>query len=101
MANEYAPGYPINTDPQGDSVKTAVEKHISEFLKAYADLASIYQQIITELKYADVDMVDGKHADNTPNNIAVLNSAGRLTSDLEGAAYNIPTKDVGGNVWIE
>ena len=84
MTVEYAPGYPINTNPapNGDTVKAAVEKHIQEFLKAYAALSSMYQQIITELKYADVDSVDGKHADNTANNLPVLNSLGQLTNDI-------------------
>lgn len=102
MANEYAPGYPVNPGPapDGDTVKAAVEKHIAEFLKAYADLSSMYQQVITELEYADVDMVDSKHADGSANNIPLLNGQGHLTNDLEGAAWNIPTSDVGGNIFL-
>lgn len=100
--SEYSPGYPVNTNPgpAGDTVKEAVEKHISEFLKAYADLTTMYQQILTEMEYANVDTVDGKHADGTANNIPLLNGSGNLTDDTEGTAWNIPTSDVGGNIWI-
>ena len=103
MANTYSPGYPVNPaagSAGGDTVKAAVEKHIAEFLKAYADLTALYQQILLELQYANVDTVDGKHADGTANNIPLLNSSGNLTNDLEGTAWNIPTSDVGGNIWI-
>lgn len=96
-------GYPINTQPGpdgGDSVKVAIEKHIAEFQKAYADITAQYQQILTELEYANVDMVDGKHADGTANNLPLLNGSARLTNDTEGTAWNIPTSDVGGNIWI-
>lgn len=94
MSNNYAPGYPVNTNPGpvGDTVKTAVDKHIAEFLKAYADISALYQQILVELRYADVDMVDGKHADNTANNIPVLNSSGELTSDVNNT--NVTTAEL-------
>jgi hypothetical protein len=101
MANTYSPGYPVNPTANGDTVKVATEKHIAEFLKSYADLTALYQQIRLELQYANVDTVDGKHADGTANNLPILNASGRLTNDLEGKAWNIPTSNVGGNIWIE
>ena len=47
--------------------------------------------------------VGGKIANNLANNIALLNSSGQLTKDTTGNAAstsNIPTSDVGGNIWI-
>ena len=106
MSNEYSPGYPIDISPgpEGDSVKTAVEKHISEFKKMYADLTSLYNQVLLELQYADVDKVDGKHATGTAGNIALVNGLGKLDYDITGTAdkaANIPTEDTGGNIWID
>jgi hypothetical protein len=96
--SEYSPGYPVNTNPgpAGDTVKEAVDKHIAEFLKSYADLTTMYQQILTELKYADVDMVDGRHADNTANNIPLLNGVGQLTNDIENTSVKTGSMEVSG-----
>jgi len=102
MSNSYAPGYPINTNPGpvGDTVKGATEKHIAEFLKAYADLSAMYQQILVEIRYADVDMVDGKHADNTPNNIPILNSNGELTTDINNEKIKTDELTVSGTASV-
>lgn len=102
MPSEYAPGYPVDTSPGpvGDTVKDGVGKHIAEFQKLYADMSALYQQLLTEIQYADVDTVDGKHADGSANNIPLLNGSGRLADDLEGTAWNIPTSDVGGNIFL-
>lgn len=73
----------------------------SELGKVRQEMKDMYTQIQKDIAASDVDKVDGKHGDNTPNNLATLNNADRLTKDTEGAAFNIPTKNVGGNIWIE
>lgn len=99
----YSPGFPINTGPapDGDSVKAAVEKHISEFLKAYADITAMYQQILVEIQHADVDTVDGKHADGTANNIPLLNNDRKLTYDLENSSVKTEALEVTGSAKIK
>jgi hypothetical protein len=34
------------------------------------------------------------------NKIVVRNGDGNITGNITGTAYNIPTSDVGGNIWI-
>jgi len=95
---DYNIGYPI--DESKDNVKESVEKLIKEVGKIYADLEETISQVNTLLANGDVDKVDGKHCDNTANNAPYLNASGHLTVDTEGTAWNIPTSDVGGNLWI-
>lgn len=98
----FSTGFPVNTSPgpAGDTVKQAAEKFIQEFAKAYGDMSTFEQTVAILIEHANVDLVDGKHADGTANNIPLLNGSSRLTNDLEGTAWNIPTEDVGGNIWI-
>ncbi|TCL39947.1 hypothetical protein EV210_101145 [Anaerospora hongkongensis] len=98
----YGTGFPVDTrpGPNGDTVKQAAEKFILEFAKAYGDLSNFEQQVAILIQHGDVDTVDGKHADGTANNLPLLNGSIRLTNDTEGTAWNIPTSDVGGNIWI-
>lgn len=100
---EYSPGYPVNTNPgpAGDTVKEAVEKHISEFLKAYADLTTMYQQILVELEYANVDTVDGKHADNTANNLPVLNGSSELVNNINNSSVKTAALEVSGTTKVK
>lgn len=99
MSVDYAPGYPIKNTPGsegGDTVKQAVEKHISEFLKAYADINALYQQILLELQHANVDKVDGKDADNTANNIPLLDGEGRITNKVYTSSVETDSLKIGG-----
>ncbi|QDR80238.1 hypothetical protein [Sporomusa termitida] len=98
----FSPGFPVDTGPgpNGDTVRAAAEKFIQEFSKVYGDMTAFEQLIAVLIEHGNVDMVDGKHADGTANNIPLLNGSSRLTNDTEGTAWNIPTSDVGGNIWI-
>lgn len=102
MTNELQ--HPIDTGPGGDSVKTAFEKEVGEFIALYNVLNTLLQEISGNFHAADVDTVDDKHADGTPNNIALVNAGGKLGYDVTGTAahmLNVPTEDIGGNFWLE
>lgn len=94
----------IRWDKTAEDLKTAnnrIDALFNEIAKIRIEMKNMYDQIQKDIAVSDVDKVDGRHGDNTANNLPTLNSAARLTRDTEGAAFNIPTRNVGGNIWIE
>jgi len=98
----YSPLYPLDhTSADGDNDYTQAEKLQKEIEHIYACMNDLLNtQVPTLLENFDADKVDGYHATNTANNLPVLDSEGNLTVDTTGTAYNIPTGNVGGNIWI-
>lgn len=103
MSNEYSPGFPIDTGPgpDGDTNREGFEKAVQEISKIYADMTSLYQQFLLELQYADVDMVDGKHADGSANNIPLLDGNAKLTNDILNSNIETDTLKVNDTATIK
>lgn len=103
MSNEYSPGFPIDTGPgpDGDTNKAGFDKAVQEINKIYADMTALYQKLLLELQYADVDMVDGKHADGSANNIPLLNGSSELTNNVSNSSVETETLEVSGTATID
>lgn len=99
--HRYLPLIQIAKDECLNLLDQIKAEHMVDMDHLESTIKALEKQIAEIIAVSNADTVDGKHATNTAENLPVLNSVGRLTNDLEGTAFNIPTKDVNGNIWIE
>lgn len=109
MATRWLRKFVLSIVPGGTKRMEGFQKLDAEMDEVYDHLNKIIGEVDEEIEQIrngnvivkNADMVDKHHADNTPGNLPILDNDGELTQNTKGYAKFIPTKDIGGNVWIE